>query len=289
MRVLLLGATGSIGTAIARGLVQNGHAVTGLARSAKSADTIAALGGTPLCGDLRHPCEWSGVLHKVDAVIHTAATFDSDMGETDRKVVTELLKQAKDRSAPLRFLYTGGCWLYGTTGNRIADETKVKRPIDSFKWMVEQGQRVLAADGVSGAIVHPGMVYHEEGGAFARFLEAVRANEPIEVWGGLNTRWPLVHRDDLAQAYLALLERPELTGEFNVCAQSGVPVSQIIAEIAQRSGHVSGYVVRTLKYVLCKHGAMAEGPTLDQQMSAEKIRQLIGWEPEHGCFTTATF
>ena len=289
MRVLLLGATGSIGTAITRTLVQNGHAVTGLARSAQSAAQITALGGAPLLGDLRKPAEWSAVLQEVDAVIHAAATFDSDMGETDRKVVTELLKQAKNRSAPLRFLYTGGCWLYGTTGNRIVDETKVKRPMESFKWMVEQGRRVLTEKNVSGAVLHPALVYHENGGAFARYLEAVRSDEPIEVWGSLNTRWPLVHRDDLARAYLSLLERPELTGEFNVCAQSGVPVSQIISEIARRTGHASGYVVRTLKYVLCKYGAVAEGPTLDQQMSAEKIRRLCGWQPQHSCFAATSF
>jgi nucleoside-diphosphate-sugar epimerase len=289
MRVLLLGGTGSIGTAITRTLVQNGHAVTGLARSAQSAAEITAIGATPLPGDLRNPAEWAAVLQDMDAVIHAAATFDSDMAQTDRIVVSELLRQVQNRSVPLRLLYTGGCWLYGATGHRIADETSVKRPIESFKWMVEQGQRVLSARGVSAAIVHPALVYHEGGGAFARYLAAVRADEPIEVWGSLNTRWPLVHRDDLARAYLTLLERPELIGEFNVCAQSGVPVSQIISEIARRSDHASGYVVRTLKYVLCKYGATAEGPTLDQQMSAEKIKRLCGWEPEHRCFRTMAF
>ncbi|WP_192966213.1 NAD-dependent epimerase/dehydratase family protein [Phycobacter azelaicus] len=289
MRVLILGATGSIGTAITRELVRNGHTAIGLARSFASEEKIRALGAEPLAGDLRHPREWSAALAKMDAVIHAAATFEADMAETDRKVVMEILSHAAGRTSPLRFLYTGGCWLYGVTGAKTADETSTKRPLQSFKWMLEQGASVLQAPGVSAAVVHPALVYHEEGGAFARYLAAAKAGEPIEVWGSLRTRWPLVHRDDLARAYLTLLERPELIGEFNVCGQTGVPVSEIIAEVARRSDHTSGYVVRTLKYVLCKYGAWAEGPTMDQQISAEKIQSLSDWQPKHTCFRSSAF
>ncbi len=290
MRVLILGGTGSIGTAITRELVEHGHSVTGLARSDQSAEKIARLGATPLCGDLKTPREWSNSLQEMDAIIHAAATFEPDMGETDRIAVTEILRQAEPRETPLRFLYTGGCWLYGATGDRVANETAVKRPISSFGWMVENGQHILTAQGVSAAIIHGAMVYHEEGGgAFARYLAAAQSDEPFEIWGALRTRWPLVHRNDLARAYRCLLERPDLTGEFNVCAQPGVPAMDIIAEIARRTGHASGYVVRTLKYVLCKYGDWAEGPTLDQQLCAEKIKRLCGWKPQHPVFSETAF
>ncbi|MDE4132001.1 NAD-dependent epimerase/dehydratase family protein [Phaeobacter sp. QD34_3] len=290
MRVLLLGGTGSIGTAITRELVHHGHTVTGLARSDQSAARLAEIGASPLRGDLKDPQRWSDRVHHVDAVIQAAATFEADMGETDRKVITELLNQAARRDTPLRFLYTGGCWLYGATGERIADETTFKRPISSFEWMIAQARQVLTAKGVSAAVLHPAMVYHEDGGGvFSRYLDAARREDPIEAWGGLGTRWPLVHRDDLARAYRSLLERPDLTGEFNVCAQSGVPAHEIISEITRRRDHASGYVVRTLKYVLCKYGDWAEGPTLDQQLCAEKLKLSCGWEPEHRCFSQAAF
>lgn len=290
MRVLLLGATGSIGTAITRELVGRGHQVTGLARSEASAQKIAALGGSPLPGDLRQPEAWAPVVKEVDAVVQAAATFDQDMGETDERAIEAILDHAADRGTPLRLIYTGGCWLYGATGNRIADEASPKRPIASFAWMTEQSRTVLQAKGVSGAVIHPGMVYHEDGGGvFERYLTAARSDQPIEIWGNLNTRWPLVHRYDLAVAYRILLERPDLTGEFNACAQSGVAASDIVAHIAQQTDHAGGYMVRTLKHVLCKYGAWAEGPTLDQQMCAEKLRRLCGWTPRYRCYSMATF
>lgn len=55
MKVLVLGATGLVGTAITKELLQAGHQVTGLCRSERSARQLEHLGATPLPGDLRNP------------------------------------------------------------------------------------------------------------------------------------------------------------------------------------------------------------------------------------------
>ena len=112
---------------------------------------------------------------------------------------------------------------------------------------------------------------------------------PIEVWGSITTRWPLVHRDDLAVAYRQLLENTDLTGAYNVAAEPGTAVSDIVTEIARRHSHQAGYLVRNLKHVVAKHGDWAEGPTLDQQMSARKIQRLCGWQPQHIRFQNSAF
>ena len=51
----------------------------------------------------------------------------------------------------------------------------------------------------------------------------------------------------------------------------------------------AGYLIRTLKHVVAKHGPWAEGPTLDQQMSAAKIQDLCGWMPRHIDYQVADF
>ncbi|MBY6138772.1 NAD-dependent epimerase/dehydratase family protein [Leisingera daeponensis] len=96
-------------------------------------------------------------------------------------------------------------------------------------------------------------------------------------------------REDLARAYRLLLEAPGLTGHFNASAEAGVPVADITREIARRHGHDGGYVVRSLKHVLLKYGAWAEGPALDQQMGSAKLRSLTGWQPQFSSFRTAQF
>lgn len=80
-----------------------------------------------------------------------------------------------------------------------------------------------------------------------------------------------------------------LTGPFNVAAEPGTAVAEIVTEIARRYSHQAGYLVRKLKYLVAKHGDWAERPTLDQQLSVEKIRDLCGWKPRHMQFQDAVF
>jgi len=289
MKVLILGGTGSIGTAVTQELVRGGHDVTGLSRSAASDRKLAAMGARPLRGDLRSPGGWVREVARTDGLIQLAATFEDDMAAADTTAVTAILRQAALRPEPLRLIYTGGCWLYGATGRRVADETSPMRPIKPFEWMQRNARTVLASSAVTAAVIHPAMVYHEDGGVFSRYLQAARRAKPFEIWGSIATRWPLVQREDLGCAYRLLLERPGLTGHFNVSAEPGVPVSDITQEIARRHGHDSSYVVRSLKHVLIKYGTWAEGPTLDQQMASHKLRRQTGWTPRYASFRNAHF
>ncbi|MVO16909.1 NAD-dependent epimerase/dehydratase family protein [Parasedimentitalea huanghaiensis] len=289
MKVLILGGTGTIGTAVTTELTRHGHNVIGLSRSVTSDQTLLQLGATPYRGDLRKPDHWAHLVREVDGLIQLATTFDDDMAAVDTRAITEILRRAAQRETPLRLLYTGGCWLYGATGNSVASETRPLRPIESFAWMTKNGQSLANAAQISAAILHPAMVYHQDGGVFARFIQQAQDGDPIEVWGSISTRWPLVHRDDLAVAYRMVLEDSNLTGSFNVSTEDGTSVGDIVAEISKRHSHKAGYLVRNLKHVVAKHGNWAEGPTLDQQMSAEKIRRLCGWSPRHAQFQNAVF
>ena len=277
MKVLVLGATGLIGTAVTKELLQAGHKVTGLCRSERSATQLEGLGATPLPGDLRDPGPWADIVADVGGIIQTATTFEEDMGPVDRRVLAALLQAAETAGSRPRFIYTGGCWLYGETGNEIATEDSAFNPLPAFAWMLENGARLAASPAFSTAIIHPAMVYDGEGGAFARFMANARKNDPIEIWGDAGIRWPLVHRDDLARAYRLLLERPDLTGHFNASAQTGEKVGVIAAWFAG----TSGLVVTSAERAVAVYGGQAEGPMLDQQMSSEKLRNACDWVPRH--------
>ncbi len=283
MRIVILGGTGSIGTAVTRRLVSEGYHVTGVARSAASAQRLKDLGADAHLGDMLSPFSWSGILETADAVIQLAATFDDQMAEADRCVTQAICDHAATRRRPLRVLYTGGCWLYGETGDRVATERTPLRPIAPFAFMARHAAQLQATGNLSIATVHPALVYHKAPnhaqGAFHRFVQEAQTANPIEIWGSVKTRWPLVEADDLAAAYAALVVRPDLIGAYNVAAQHGVSVQDILTHIVETFDHNGSFLIRDAAYVLRNFGAMGQGPMLDQQMAAEKIKDATGWKP----------
>lgn len=281
MKVFVLGGTGSIGSAVVQELAKRSHRIVVLSRSKNSDDKLIALGARPHRGDLRAPADWAEVATACDAVIQVAATFDDDMAIVDATAMSAIVQAARHRSEPLRMIYTGGCWLYGQTGGQVATEERPFDPLLTFRWMVANGEMLLNAKNLNTAMVHPAMVYDaSDGGVFHDYFSAAKAGEPIEIWGDATTRWPLVERADLANAYCDLVEQPDLVGHFNVVSEQGVPVGEIVSNIAQLFGSQLEPQTISTEDAVAKHGDWAKGPTLDQQMSARKLIHVSGWQPK---------
>src|SRR5438445_5150671 len=207
MNVLALGGTGVIGSAVVRELVARGHDVVGLARSEASAAKLKQSGAAAVSGDIAAPERWISALPRLDAAIHMACDFASDMQAVDRRLLDALLPALAAQKQRVRFIYTGGCWLFGDTGDEAATEASPFRPLPAFAWMVPHLARVLAAPGIDGVVIHPAMVHAGAGGAFSRFAREAVARDAIRVVGSEAVRWPLVHRDDLAALYALALEQ----------------------------------------------------------------------------------
>ena len=281
MKVFILGGTGSIGTAIVAELVRRSHQVIGLSRSKKSDEQLSLVGARPFRGDLSAPSEWVNAAMSCDAIVQVAATFGDDMADVDAVAMSALIKAAEEQSELKRLIYTGGCWLYGETGDEIATEDRPFNPLQSFAWMIKHAEQLLQVRNLSTAVIHPAMVYHGNGGGvFSRFLSSAKTVNPIEIWGSAATRWPLIERTDLARVYCDLLERPDLTGYFNAVAEEGVAVSDIASSISEACGSQQEFVVRSVQDVVNENGAWAKGPTLDQQMSGQKLKAATGWKPQ---------
>ena len=282
VRVFVLGGTGLIGSAVVRQLVGRGHELWGLARSGASATRLGQFGVTPIAGDVGSPESWITKLPQLDAVIHMACDFNSDMGAVDRRLMDALLPALAAQPQRPRFIYTGGCWLYGATGNKIASEQSPFRPLPAFAWMVPQLERVLASTEVDGIVVHPAMVYAGDGGVFERFARAAAAGRDVPVVESEAVRWPLVHSEDLADLYVLALERA-LPGESYIgAAIDGVAVGRIARAFARRFGakHQAPAIIQA-DAIAAELGEWARGYALDQRLSGDKARRDLGWAPKH--------
>jgi nucleoside-diphosphate-sugar epimerase len=206
VRVFVLGGTGSIGLPTVRELLKRGHDVWALERSDVSAAKVSEMGATPVSGNIAAPEQWARRLPVVDAVIHAACDFNTEMGAIDRRLLDVLLPELRAQPKKPRFIYTGGCWLFGATGHDIATEVTPFRPLPAFAWMVPHLQLILEAPEVEGIVIHPAMVYEPAGGVFRRFAQDATGCDAIRVVGNEEVRWPLVHSEDLARAGAGAVE-----------------------------------------------------------------------------------
>ena len=283
MRIFVLGGTGIIGSAVVQELTARGHDVYGLARSKESAASLGRWGATPIAGDIRSPEVWTAQLPQIDAAVHAACDFDTDMGAIDRHLLDVLLPALGAQPNKVRFITTGGCWLYGATGDAVATEETPFRPLPAFAWMVLQLRRVLASSEVDGIVVHPAMVYAADGGGvFRRFAREAIEREAIRVVAGEAVRWPLVHREDLANLYALAIERAPARSSYIGATIEGFPVGRIARAFAARyrPQHRQPQIVAADE-IAAELGEWARGCALDQRLSGAKAKTELGWLPKH--------
>lgn len=282
MRVFVLGGTGSIGSPMVRGLIGRGHEVWALARSDSSASKLAQMGAAAVAGDIASPERWIARLPLLDAVIHAACDFSSDMGAIDARLLDTLLPALAVQPNRPRFIYTGGCWLFGATGDEIATEETRFRPLPAFAWMVPQLQRILESPEIDGIVIHPAMVYEPASGVFSRFARDAVERDAIRVVAGEEVRWPLVHAEDLAELYALALEHAPARASYIGAAIEGFAVGRIARAFAKRFGtRQQQPQIISADAIAAELGEWARGYGLDQRLSGARARRELGWNPKH--------
>ena len=241
------------------------------------------IGAVAFAGDITR-LSWIEGLPMVDAVVHAACDFSTDMAAIDRDLLDALLPALAARANRPRFIYTGGCWLFGATGDGVATEETPFHPLPAFAWMVPQLQRILAEPGIDGIVIHPAMVYAAGAaeGVFSRFARDAVERSAVRVVQSEEVRWPLVHREDLASLYALALERAPPGSRYIGAAIDGMAVGRIARAYARRFGTPNPQPqVVPVDIVASELGEWARGYACDQRLSGQKARSELGWRPEY--------
>ena len=280
MRILLTGGTGYIGAVVAETLTRHGHTLACTCRTAEAEAKLRARGHEAARVDLRDPDGLARAAPGHDAVVHTAATQDEDMGPVEQAAVRAILTALRGSGGA--FISTSGVWVYGSAPQgRLLDEDSPTDPVATFAWRPALESEVVAAaaDGVRTVVIRPGMVYGRGGGPLNQFAAMAEGGVPRYVGDGTN-HWTLVHVDDLAELYALALERAPAGTLVNGVA--GPPLR--VKDMAEAAAAGAGFAAPPASWPVAEAAAQigpedADGVTRDHRISGERARTLVGWEP----------
>jgi UDP-glucose 4-epimerase len=219
MKIFLTGGTGFIGSYVAKAFLDNGHALTILARNTGKVPALAKQSGVGMVsGTLTDFRLIRENLKDKDAVVHVALGWgDSavEMLKNDSLPSVTLMEEAA-KAHVKHFLYTSSTAVNGNIQTDV-DEATGTKPVDFYgatKAAVENYLFALAAVyPMRDIVIRPGFTFGNpvvEGASIQpdqRFQDIVRkalANEDIQVTKFDGTQF--IHAADLAKIYVAALD-----------------------------------------------------------------------------------
>ncbi len=247
-QTLVTGATGFVGSAVARRLCRDGIRVRALVRPGSPRFHLDALDLEFVVGDLRDAQSIRSAMAGIRHVFHVAA--DYRLWARDRSEIftanvdgTRNVMQEARRAGVERVVYTSSvATLALRADGGAADETvplSVEEGIGAYKRSKIAAERLVeamvAGDGLPAVIVNPSTpigprdVKPTPTGRI--IVEAARGRMP----GFLDTGLNLVHVDDVADGHVAALERGVI-GERYILGGENVLLADMLAEIARLVG-----------------------------------------------------
>jgi nucleoside-diphosphate-sugar epimerase len=306
MKVLLTGATGYIGGAVAKALVRDGHAVSGLARSDAAVAKLERVGLRAIRGDFADPASLVAATQDADAVISTASVGSTggngDSFAQDRDAVRTIAEALSGSGKTLMF--TSGSavlGIFGETSATVFDENMIVpltapivAPVEAsvnpmivqllaaaMAARVETEHLVLAASGIRGIVMRPGLVYGH-GGSYdlPGLIEmAKKAGGICPHFGAGGVTQSYVHIDDLADLYALALTKASAGATLHGTT-ADVRMADLARAISRLLGSDGETASLSLEEMFGAGGPIGISLSLNKKLSSVATQTLLGWNPQ---------
>ena len=247
MLAFVTGATGFVGSHVARALAEQGASLRLLVRASSNTKNITELKADLVTGDLRDPASLQKAISGCDTLFHVAADYRlwvRDPEEMYRANVegTRAILEAARRSGVRRVVYTSSVATMGFTSNAQPANEQSPVSLDNMigpykrsKFMAEQVAVEAAKSGIDVVIVNPTTPVGDRdikptptGRIVVDFL---KKKFPAYVDTGLN----LVDVTECARGHIAALEKGRC-GERYILGGENLTLKQILDKLAAITG-----------------------------------------------------
>ncbi len=203
MKILVTGATGKVGSRLAKRLAQRGDHVRALVRDPARAAALREYRIDLVQGDLLDADSLAAAVRDVDAVVHCAAFFRGatpEQAHAVNDVGTQHLASAARAAAVKRFAFTSTGLVYGPNRGRPAREDDPCAPIDAYPASKLAAERfLLAMEGLDVRVLRLPFVYGDGDPHIEEAVPMMRGFPPDQ-------RMSLGHHADVAQAVTRVLD-----------------------------------------------------------------------------------
>lgn len=287
MKVLVLGGSGFIGSALVGGLLSQGHQVKVFDRNVEAVRQQFPDINDVVQADFVDVMSLTEAMSGVDIIFHLISTsvpatsnknpvHDIESNLVNTVKLLELMRNADVKR--IVYLSSGGT-VYGTpkslpiTENHPTNPTCsygiVKLAIEKYLLMYSELYQLDATILRPSNPYGPGQTHKGVQGFIGTCIDKINAGQPIIVWGDGSVVRDYVYIDDVVSACLAVMKGQQI-GPFNISSGAGYSLNQIINMIENYKGEQIKVVYQS------KRSFDIPEVILDNQLA----KKSLGWVPQ---------
>lgn len=262
--ILITGASGFLGRAIAAELVSTGYDVIGISRFQRDVSGVTMLTADLRNSELLDTLPWAE-LGPISCVIHCAAldgnanfkqNAGSELLETNLRMALSVFGLAKRLEIPTLVLLSSTEVYLGGRTDPLKEHSPLKGLADLkgngyavSKVIIEElAKYYRGQSGRSAIVVRPCNVYgpgddFAKGRVIPTFIRKCIDKEPIEIWGDASQSRNFIFVGDLARAIRCVCEQP-IYDTITIASPEDITLLQLAKLVAEKTGESIDVILR---------------------------------------------
>jgi len=294
-KAVVTGASGYLGTALVRALIDRSCSVIRVSRGELSSES----GAIAIKADITRPEVWSNIIKDVDVVYHLAgntSVYEAEINpgnslEYSLQPLCHLIMAANSHKSKLRLVFASTATVYGLTPCAPINENTIPKPVtyyDLHKLFAEQQIALASQQGIiEGISLRLSNVYgpsegvssSSDRGIVSKLAKMAMHGSDLLIYGDGNYLRDYVYIDDVISAFIIAGFKKDLVSEvFNISSGVSVDIKQMFSMISLKASELTG------KSINIRHVSWPEGVSdiefRNYMADIKKARTKLEWRPK---------